>query len=837
MQPGFIRENLGRLDISDRLGHAFVLLSFFLALVVFFSAPVLALAWSARPFPGFVVEQTLVVANIGDLSWAGRSQGINYPQRVVQVNGQSVDNPSEFNQAISKMSTGENVRIRTVLPNGQVTTYPSVLLMPFPARDLTNKFWLPYGVGLVFLAISFWVYRLRGNTRAGRAFAFYGLSTALTVALLFDLTSTHAGSALWTLAISNVGGAMISLSLLFPDEWPPVQKRPWLRFLPYGVSFALAAFGLLVLRSQINPWAYVEAWRLSYFYTALGILFFLAIMVYRLRTRLSATSQQQVRIILWGSLLAFAPVTVWAGAPLFGILIPFNTLLFLPFLLIFPLSIGIAILRYRLWDVEVFVNRTLVYSALTLIVTLLYLVLVIGLEQIFRITTGQSSPLIIAASTLVIAALFNPLRIRLQKLVDQSFYHIKFETARALAKFSETLRDEVDLVHLVNSLEKVIQENIQPEQVLTWLPSPDGFAISAFAARMEFNEWPQRTIPVDDPAIKVLLQSSGVIELDRVDGDEPALQMLQAAGVKAIVPLVSQGELTGFLALGARLNRQGFSMDDYRLLSMLASQAAPAIQIAQLARQQQAEALERERMERELQVARSIQLTLLPKELPALAGWQLANYYQAARAIGGDFYDFIHLPDGRLGLVIGDVSGKGIPAALVMATTRNLLRTVVQRGGSPGIVLKQVNNLLDPDIPQNMFVTCLYAVLDPASGRLVFANAGHNLPIRYSHDSVNELRATGMPLGLLPDMSYEEQEAILEPEDCLLFYSDGITEAHNPQKEMYGRSRLHASLGKFSGDGHALIDRLLHKLQDFTGPGWEQEDDVTMVLLKRESGR
>src|SRR5262249_19522758 len=158
---------------------------------------------------------------------------------------------------------------------------------------------------------------------------------------------------------------------------------------------------------------------------------------------------------------------------------------------------------------------------------------------------------------------------------------------------------------------------------------------------------------------------------------------------------------------------------------------------------------ERERIEQELHVARLIQQTLLPKELPALPRWQLDAYYQPAREVGGDFYDFLTFDDERLGIVIGDVTDKGVPAALVMATTRSILRSAAQTTASPGKVLEQTNNLLYPDIPAKMFVTCLYAILDPHSGHLCYANAGHDLPYRRYGDTVCELRATGMPLGLM----------------------------------------------------------------------------------------
>ncbi len=241
---------------------------------------------------------------------------------------------------------------------------------------------------------------------------------------------------------------------------------------------------------------------------------------------------------------------------------------------------------------------------------------------------------------------------------------------------------------------------------------------------------------------------------------------------------------------------------------------------------------ERARIEQEMQTARLIQHSLLPKEAPHLAGWRLATYYQPAREVGGDLYDFLTFADGRLGLVIGDVTDKGVPAALVMATTCSMLRAAAQASDSPGDVLAQVNNLLYADTPERMFVTCFYAILEPASGKMRYANAGHDLPYQRNCGEVVELLATGMPLGLMPDMHYEEFEAQISQGDSILFYSDGLVEAHNPTREMFGFPRLKTLLAS-SPDPSSLIDGLLGKLKDFTGTGWEQEDDVTMVTLER----
>src|ERR687894_323744 len=249
------------------------------------------------------------------------------------------------------------------------------------------------------------------------------------------------------------------------------------------------------------------------------------------------------------------------------------------------------------------------------------------------------------------------------------------------------------------------------------------------------------------------------------------------------------------------------------------------------------ERIERERVEQELLVARSIQRASLPEEVPELTGWQITPFYQPAREVGGDFYDFFELPEGRLGLVVGDATGKGVSAALVMASARSMLRAVAQgTEHSPGGVLGRVNDALATDIPPNMFITCFYAILEPESGRLLYANAGHDLPYVWQSGEAEELRARGMPLGLMPGMSYEQKEIVLDVGEGVFFYSDGLVEAHDPKGEMFGFPRLKALIAEHAEEG-SLEDFLLEELYSFVGEGWEQEDDITLLTLERSATR
>ena len=767
-------------------------------------------------------------------------------------------------------------------------------------------------------------------------------------------------------------GLFVFLALLFPDG-----RLPSSRWRPFGwlvgvvlvtgtVAVAIwpetaAGFdlvnhplGIEVATDTVNP---VET--ILY---ALGLIAAASLLV-RLRRSVGVKRQQvkwfayAVAVLATSAILAYVVSesvrVVWLEWVSFMLVIASVVGL--------PVAVGIAILRYRLYNIDLLLNRTLVYGALTAVLAAVYFGSIVLFQELFRAFTGQESQLAVVLSTLAIAALFTPLRLRIQSFIDRRFYRRKYDARKTLEAFSAKLRIETDLDALSSELIEVIKETMQPTRVSLWLKLPERAREEAATVA---TETPEIEIEPDDPILAYLANVSGVVEVvkleEKVDLDSQALGAMKSADIELVVPLVSQGELIGLLSLGSRLSQQEYSADDRKLLRDLSTQTAPAVRVARLVRQQQEaetryrtlveqtpaityvqeplessnpkavtyispqyetilgyhqesqmideelwlsrvhpedrervlaeeartdrtgehfrveyrviggdgrvvwvrdeatlvrdeegqplywlgiqydvteqkrEAQERERIEQELRIARLIQQTLLPKTLPKLSGYDIAAYYQPAREVGGDFYDLFELEDGRLGLVVGDVTDKGIPAALVMATTRTMLRVSAQRLFPPAEVLKRANDALVADIPSNMFITCLYAILDTESGRLVYANAGHDLPyLRHNGSDVEELRARGMPLGLMPGMEYEEKETTLERGESVLFYSDGLVEAHDPHHEMFGFPRLQGLVGTHHPDGPSLIDFLLSELTNFTGEGWEQEDDITLVTLER----
>jgi serine phosphatase RsbU (regulator of sigma subunit)/predicted ester cyclase len=313
-----------------------------------------------------------------------------------------------------------------------------------------------------------------------------------------------------------------------------------------------------------------------------------------------------------------------------------------------------------------------------------------------------------------------------------------------------------------------------------------------------------------------------------------------AGGEKVVTRFVvrsphDRGELMGVAPTGRVLTNRGIVI--HRIVEGKIAEEWGMGTIGGTLRKQrlEQEIRERERVEQELRLARSIQQASLPKEVPQPEGWQVSPYYQPAREVGGDFYDFFELEEERVGVVVGDATGKGIPAALVAEATSNMLRALARAlSSSPGEVVSRVNETLLARIPPNMFVTCFYAILDPKSGNLTYANAGHDLPYLHRYGDAEELRARGMPLGLMPGMSYEEKEIELDVGEGVFFYSDGLVEAHDPKGEMFGFPRLRELVAKHAEEAE-LGDYLLEELYSFVGEGWEQEDDITLLTLERSA--
>jgi phosphoserine phosphatase RsbU/P len=296
-------------------------------------------------------------------------------------------------------------------------------------------------------------------------------------------------------------------------------------------------------------------------------------------------------------------------------------------------------------------------------------------------------------------------------------------------------------------------------------------------------------------------------------------------------PLSVKGETLGVLVAKDRSSSAAFRERRMEIISGVSQQIAMAIQNERL----KEEMLERERMDREFQLAREIQQTFLPSHMPRIHGWDLDARWQTARTVGGDFYDIFRINGKKVGLVIADVSDKGMPAALYMTVTRTLIRSDARNTLSPAALLTRVNNMLVVDAQNGMYVTAVYAVLDVETGVLTYANAGHNQPllIHGNHGKVKRLHKGGMAMAVLEDNQYQDHQLEIDPGDTLIFYTDGVTEQFSPDGEMFGEERLLSMLESQTGQNvRAILDNLHRTLEEFRS-GDPPSDDVTLLAMRR----
>ena len=404
-----------------------------------------------------------------------------------------------------------------------------------------------------------------------------------------------------------------------------------------------------------------------------------------------------------------------------------------------------------------------------------------------------------------------------------------------LCRLSQTFNTSLDLGEVLNRV---------MDEVIAATHAERGFVMLCEGERLVFRvaRGMDRQV-IDEPQFEI---SRGIVEQVAREG-QPILtsnaqrdarfsmrESVMGLGLRSIacVPLTVKGQVTGVIYVDNRLVAGMFTPDDLELLTAIASSAAIAIENARLYQ----DAVERGRLERELQMAREVQTGLLPKQPPQISGWEFVARWLPARLVAGDFYDFIVGEDGRLGLVIADVSDKGTPAALFMALSRSIVRASVHRAPSPAEGIAHANRLICADSTGGMFVTLFYGLLDPETGELTYVNAGHNPPLLYRKglEAPIPLARTGMALGVLEDTPFEQMTLRLEPGDCLLLYTDGVTDAVSGTGQAYGLERLQGLIAERRSEcAAAVVAALERALHDFIGAA-APFDDVTIVVIKRQ---
>jgi serine phosphatase RsbU (regulator of sigma subunit) len=423
----------------------------------------------------------------------------------------------------------------------------------------------------------------------------------------------------------------------------------------------------------------------------------------------------------------------------------------------------------------------------------------------------------------------------------------RLQEQAVLLDLSQQLLSRRDLDELMKFIVEEVRELVSADACAILLTGPEPGMLT-FRAAAGWRSDPVIAgyrIPADETTGSGrVMQSQETRLLENVADEAPPLwtaEWLESEGFRAaaIVPLVAGDESIGTLVIDSRRPRR-FTETEVRLLRLMANQAAIAIENARL----QLEEIQRQRMEEELDVARKIQLSMLPAETPQIPGWQFATYFEAARQVGGDFYDFFQLPGeaGRWGVVMADVSDKGVPAALYMALSRTTIRNIALRGRNPAEVLSFANRFLQEDSRADMLLTAFYGELDTLDGRLTYANAGHNPPLWWHFSDSGAAEFAGVStrcplLGVFLELEVPIETIVLAPGDVLVMYTDGITEAINDNYEEFGLERLESLVGHTlraepASTAGQLRDAIRKAVEAFVG-NMIQYDDMTLLIVKR----
>ncbi len=535
----------------------------------------------------------------------------------------------------------------------------------------------------------------------------------------------------------------------------------------------------------------------------------------------------QVRVVIIGIAAAM-------GLYVFSIIIPAILSLRMPSglretmiilaLIVGPGSIAWAIIRYRFMDIGLLARQSLVYTISTAIVVGGYLLIISELSSLFAEAFGVQSRLLDVIVVVILLLFFQPLYNQVDDFIRRIFIKGRSDYRRLMEEFSRQLVTIFDIEQLAAAVRENMNKEMFIEQTHIALKAAGDRFFRFIGEPVEYTleeKLAASLIQRRRPVFIADLRSA--LEKGKLGG------RLLEKDCQLLVPLMDRDELVGIMALSAKIAGFRYTYEDFSLLMVVANQIVVALNNARL----YAESLEKQRLEEELEIARKIQMNLLPRRLPEHHRYEFAAFNYPSRHVGGDYYDFIHLGDGRLGVVIADVSGKGVPAALLMARVQAIIQAQKGQGLHLESMLTRLNDFLVSSSSPDRFVTMFYGELDLETGLFQFCNAGHNYPFVISRDGeIKYLVEGGLILGAFPNLNYVSSRIKISSNDVVVMYTDGLSEAMNSAEEEFGERRLVETVIRVRGESAQVIcGTLIKNIRQFAA-GAEEADDMTLVVLK-----
>ena len=550
------------------------------AIVLLILTPFWALRWYRLPFTGALYETNNVVSSINVPGWPATEQGVKYLDRLVAVNGETLTSVRDFERII--LANGyKPVQLSLVRPGGssyQIEVTP----IHFPLADIVSLFIVPYLMGMAFLGIGLWAYRLRGDLWESRALLYFVSGATVLMTTLFDISTTRYTNALWGLGVLLSAGGLMYLAMVFPQPTRMVRANPDLRLMPWALLALLAPMMVIAVVTPPSPYTYTYWWQFGYLCIVLGFLFLVSVLSWRILRGESNIIRQQSRVIIFGTTLALLPIMVYLALLGSGQATEFRAWVVIPPMIIMPLSITYAILRFRLLDVDRILGRLLAYLLTTAVALGVFYGLIALLSLLLQDAMKATDPLVIATYLLLLAAGLMPIRNWIQRGIDRLFYRSPADYRRALTNLSQKLVITPDLSQTLRTMEEQLQKALAPEKFVVYLYNDEMGKYFPHASR-EDSAVPYQ---VEDPLIHFMLKSGKPLWLP-LSGDLPEELRGKQGNYQRLkgytfVPLPYEEKLIGFLMLGPRRSGDLYTSDDLDFLAAVAAQSTLALENARL---------------------------------------------------------------------------------------------------------------------------------------------------------------------------------------------------------------------------------------------------------------
>jgi sigma-B regulation protein RsbU (phosphoserine phosphatase) len=793
------------------------------------------------------VSQRVVIKKLEPSAPAARS-GMKAGDVILKFNDIPISNTEDLGKAYAGIKVGQPVKY-TIARDGEERDFflTTARRIDIYAHNITLSLLPAVVFCYALFIIGIFVFLKKIEDRTATVFYFMVISWVLamwgtfsaefdSMILIFPDLVRWIRLPSWPLAV----GTLLHFTAIFPKEKASFQKHPklWLVFIYSPLLLIIPAaysyYHKLEWGDRLLDYGW-GAWLSINFIVALNML------GDSIKHAPNAHVKKQAQIMMRGTLWALCPPIIFSLLPrlFFGKPLPYSQFAIL-LVILWPATLAYIIVKHRFMNIDVIVKRGMAYALTSGFVVVAYFVLVAGLGQLILILTGSTSQIVAILATLLIAALFNPVRERVRQFVDRRFYPNRFLYREAVHSFSHQLVKVVDLEKLLDLLFACFSETMRIRPVaLLWHQEKE----QAYAIRKTSGVEPSAGLRFtsQDKLIRRLMSTQQIVDLSALQEQQDFLSADEKARWEVLetelaMPLRAKGRVCGFFSLGMKDDDEPYYKEDLDLLAMLCDQVNISLENAILTE----ELREQDRLKKELEVARRIQLSTLPQNDPEVAGLDVSGVSIPAFEVGGDYYDYLDFTDGRFGVVIGDVSGKGTSAALYMSQLKGILKTASRYHRSIKDLLIEVNSITYKNIEAQAYITLMCAAFDIETRQLSLAKAGHLPLIHYSAGDrrCRQLIPKGIGIGLeqgeIFKAELEETRLGFGAGDVFVFYTDGVIEARNPDGEEFETEPL---LNLIQQNGWAsaaeLRDRIISQVREFAGEA-SQRDDMTLVVVKAD---